>query len=198
VPDDEYHAQITNNYIATVVLWVDKSTGNDGDVVVTVSAVCNSGTTLASMTITKGSFQYSNVPQSFDLPFSLTYTPPPGPKPLGALYAAPWNPPPSNCSSGVNVEVYWGGKVTTNLDKVIIQDDAGKHLFAGAYDTTITSDASLFAYQSSHLKRAYLSDEPEISQFESFKTVQDKLVAGGGGPGISANYRNFDRFLVAG
>jgi tetratricopeptide (TPR) repeat protein len=201
VPDTEYNYNRAN-YIASFVVkieWPQSGNPQVADLQVVDNA---NGNTIAHKDLSYSDFSNGNF-KTFQVPFSLSYTPPlPLIKGPGTLRASPRPPSVITCKK-VDLRVDWYGGVPTWLDKIIVEDSIGMNLNAGHYDTNIATDASLF---NSHtlLQRAYLADEPLISSFTSFKYVQDKIRStvtdndSGRGRGITANYRYFDRFLYDG
>ncbi len=100
----------------------------------------------------------------------------------------------------VDLRVYWYAKVTTYVDKVIVQDTAGARLFAGVYDAMIRQEALTFGNLSTH-EKFYLVDEPYISAFMAFRYVGDRIKAalGASNPNagsVAATYYALDRFLA--
>lgn len=200
VPDDQYHYK-RNSYTAKFVMRVEKDKTGDPDIA-TVSVYCKTHDHVkASLLIGYVDFPDQNpvtIPLTFDLDTQSGN--PPYVFPKAVLMGIPDSPlredPYQNCKE-IDFRVYWHGIVTTWLDKVIVEDDVAKNLFAGVHSDTIASEANTFKSSASYplVQRFYLTDEPLPSAFlaynyvdEGLKAVQPDGLAGGRGRGITANY----------
>jgi len=100
----------------------------------------------------------------------------------------------------ITYEVYWHGYVTTFLDYVKVDDEVANNLFAGQYDTGITSTAEIYRdHSSGNLFRLYTDDEPGLRYMYSSGYIENLLenVAGADYPtggGITAVNRHEEDF----
>jgi hypothetical protein len=205
VPDSEYHFLEYGRkwYTAKFIMKMDSGGSNATATTPIANLIIYSKTLGANdtlRTLLVNNFAANNTVYTFELRFKVdSVTPPPStPKKWDRLTGGAQSV--TLYQEKIDLRVYWHGNVTLYLDKVIVEDDTAKTLFAGGADARIAAAASPFT-SSTKLKRFYLFDEPPVSSLLGVDYVDKHLqnTAGLQDTGITATFwkdSQLDRFVA--
>ena len=112
------------------------------------------------------------------------------------------NPKTSKFDS-IDIQIYWYGKITTILDKVIVDDSISYDLHKSKFDNEINSQANLYS-SDINFQRFYLRDEPPVPSFLPYNYIDSFLKNkfnnnSSRGRAITTNYYHSnlnERFLI--
>lgn len=169
IPDDEYHFLQYGKkwYTAKYIVKMDTTGSGAKDTTKIADIIIYSKTLNAVDTmriLRRNNFTANNTFQTFELRFKVdSVSPPPNPPKR-------WDRLTGGAQSltlyqeKIDLRVYWHGNVTMWLDKVIIEDDTAKALFAGEHDKELQQIALKYSNEVMQLDKHLYSYFPVSQQ----------------------------------